>query len=306
VQGGSGTGLFENLSTGTVRKAGGTGQTLLGGGGLTFMNQGVVEAEAGAVHFDGASTHSDAVLHAAAGTAVYLDTGTATFEGTTSGCPVGTVALSTDAVAGAGGAAWDFGGTGLEWTGGSLISGTLTNTGLVRLTGGSTTRSVTGAVLRNEATVEHADTGHLVIATGGTVENAGTWALIGTGALSGTGSLANEEGGVLRKHSSTGTAQLTAGLAASNAGTMRVEDGTLDVDAVFDHQSGGLIEGTGTIDVQDAALTHDGNTGPGLSPGILSWTGDYVMSSGATLRIEILDDGGGWHYRWARPPRRVR
>ncbi|NBC17994.1 MAG: T9SS type A sorting domain-containing protein [Bacteroidetes bacterium] len=292
VQGGSGTGLFENLSTGTVRKAGGSGQTLLGGGGLTVVNRGVVEAETGAVHFDGASTHSDAVLHAADGAAVYLGTGTATFEGTTSGCPVGTVALSTDAVAGTGSAAWDFGGTGLEWTGGSLTSGTLTNTGLVRLTGSSTTRGVDDAIFRNEATIEHIDAGHLVIAGGGAVENAGTWDLPGTGALTGTGSLTNESSGILHKRSSTGTAQIAAGLAVSNAGILRVEDGTLDVDAALDHQSGGLIEGTGTIDLQDAALTLSGDTGPGLSPGILSWTGDYMVNSDAALRIEVLDDGG--------------
>jgi hypothetical protein len=51
-----------------------------------------------------------------------------------------------------------------------------------------------------------------------------------------------------------------------------------------------------TIDVELAAVTNDGIVAPGLSPGLLAWTGAAPFSGVATLEIEIGGTAAGTQY----------
>src|SRR5690606_4857019 len=127
----------------------------------------------------------------------------------------------------------------LEWTSGYMAGGTLTNNGTVRLTGGSGSRGLNGAVLRNQGTVEHTDSGIFYIYNGGRAENAAAWNAAGEGDLygsSGTGTFVNEAGGTFTKSGAGTTTQFVAGgLVVENAGTMHVASGILRFDRPSTH-----------------------------------------------------------------------
>lgn len=87
-----------------------------------------------------------------------------------------------------------------------------------------------------------------------------------------------QSGGTMTK---TGAGNLVASTAFSNAGTVSIETGTLDLSSTFTNT--GAIKGTGTLDL-GATNTNTGTFAPGLSPGTLGVVGNYVNS---TLDIEI-------------------
>ena len=266
---------------------------------FSFENSGTIDVQAGPLRISVISTHTDAVLNTAAGATLHFMTfvfpSVATFNGTTTGLQDGDLVVEQDFAGGAD-AVWAFTGNGLTWAGGALTAGTLTSQTPIRIDGAED-KGVDGAtaLFRSEAPVTHEE-GTFVVAGGGRVENASVWAVQGdpdyTGAT-GTGTFVNEAGATFKKTAGSGaTVFADGGLLFDNAGTVSVESGEVDIDRPFAHQAGALIQGTGTVDVAGATFTHGGDTGPGVSPGVLAWEGAYAMGSTATLHIEIVDDAG--------------
>jgi hypothetical protein len=95
--------------------------------------------------------------------------------------------------------------------------------------------------------------------------------------------------GLLRKTGGTGTSFVsTGGLAFNNGptGVVSALSGTVDFDGSVTTEPGSLIQGF-AVNTQNASVTDNGTTGPGTSPGILSWVGSYAPRAGARLAIEL-------------------
>ena len=228
-----------------------------------------------AARFDGAA------LSAEAGASLRIWSVDQTWAGTTTGAPAGTVTIDpggTGSLVAEAGAAWDLGGEGLSWVSGFLTSGTLTNTGLLVLDGiNFNSRGIDAATLANTGTLLW-EREEFRLGNGGTIENSGT--------------LRTGLGTTLKSLDDAGGA---GGLV--NTGLVSAENLTLDVNVPFDHQTGGVIGGTATLDLTGATLTHDGDTAPGTSPGQLNWNGaDWAPSAGSTLFIEIGGATAGADY----------
>jgi hypothetical protein len=245
------------------------------------------------------STHTDALLTTSTGATLRLASSSAplvaTFVGAIAGAQSGDLVLAQDFAAGTD-AVWAFTGNPLTWAAGLLTSGALTSQTPILITEAAD-KGVDGttSLFRCEANVTHED-GSFIVAGGGRVENRAVWEVQGDPDYqgdTGKGTFVNEAGAILRKTAGSGaTIFAGGGLAFENRSTVSVESGELDVDCQFDHQTGALIQGTGTFDISGATFSHSGDTAPGLSPGILAWQGAYAMESSSTLHIEIVDDSG--------------
>ena len=296
----TGTGRFVNEAGALFEKTN-AGLANVGNSGLTFQNDGTVSVLAGELDFDVPSIHTDAVLTTAAGSTLRFSSGLPTFAGTVSGAQSGV--LRTELAFAAVDAELAFTGTGIEWTANYLESGTLTNTGLIRLAGGTASRGVRGAtaVLRNEGTVEHSNNGFFYVYNGARAENAALWQLQDTGDLlgfTGTGLFVNEASATFEK-TNVGLANISnAGLTFQNDGTVSVLAGELDVDVPFDHQAGALIQGDGTFDITNSSpFTFDGDVAPGsMAPGLLTWQTVYAPVGSSALRVEIGGSAAGTDY----------
>ncbi len=250
-----------------------TGSTELRRGGLvgeSFDNNGTVNVTSGTLNLRTDARHDNAILTADAGAELILASGTHTFAGTTTGAPDGDVVLSADAVAEAG-ASWDFGGEGLQWRDRFLEAGTMTNDGLVVLNGNNfNSRGISGA------TTEFVNAGSVLwTAQEFTLFDGGTWTNNGTLATNNAASTLNLRRGGL------------VGELFDNAGIVRADSGRFDVNVPFNHQAGALIQGTDEIDILGSTFTHEGDTGPGASPGLLTWTGAWAPDIASTLFIEL-------------------
>ncbi|HUG09429.1 MAG TPA: immunoglobulin domain-containing protein, partial [Opitutaceae bacterium] len=155
--------------------------------------------------------------------------------------------------------------------------------------------------------------GALSFATGTVWENQGALALATTGSLSG-GTFNNSVSGTVTR---SGTGISTIANTFNNAGTVNVASGTLQLSgngsdtgtynisagATLGISSGtrtweasAIVGGSGMVNRTGGTLVNHGTVRPGSSPGVLSWTGAFPMSSSdAALRIEIagLDAGTG-------------
>jgi len=83
----------------------------------------------------------------------------------------------------------------------------------------------------------------------------------------------------------------------SNTGTFTINDNaTVTIGGgggaarTFTNEVGGLLQGTGTLNVGTATFMNDGTVGPGLSPGEFTFIGTYNQSSTGQLFIEIGGD----------------
>ncbi len=293
----NGGNAFDN--DGLFQKSGGTDVSLVSRSGLDFDNAGTVDAQAGTIQFDGNGAHDGGVFAADASAEVFFNAGTHTIVGTISGTPEGVVRLDADATL-AGGTV-DFGGSGFEWQGGNF--GTVTNVGLLKLTTGGQKDLNGGSTLTNESLVEMSDTGLLRFFGSGSVfvnASGATFDLRSDASFTifnGGNSVSNS--GLFQKTGGTGSSQVSrGGLDFTNnaGGVVSAESGTLDADGVFVHADGALIQGTATFDRAGAALTQNGDTGPGVNPGpgVLAWTGAFVPQSTSVFNVEVAgNDGAG-------------
>ena len=299
--GSTGEGTFANEPTGIVTKSG-SGLSTVSGGNLTFDNAGVIDVQGGEFRLTSPSVHTEATLTTASGAILQFSGGGATFVGTVSGEQAGTL-LTSDALTAGADAEWAFTGTGIEWASNYLGAGALLNSGLLRLTGGASSRGVRNAdvVLRNEGTVEHSGTGAFYVYLGAVVENAAVWSVTDEGDFigsTGPGTFVNAISGRLTKSGEGTLTQLTGGgIVFENAGRVIVESGEFDINSPFSHASTGAISGNGTVDVLGAGtLMLDGRTRPGASPGLLTWQGDWSPTAEAALGIEVTGSTPGTEY----------
>ena len=295
--------VFANEASGTLRKSGGTGASVISSGALRLDNAGVTEVQTGELRIDVPSAHTDATFAVSAGALLRFGSGGAAFFGTLSGDPAGILQID-DSFTAPDGATWDVGGTGVAWLSGYLSDGTVTNVGLVRIGGGSVVgvNTTSSALFRNESTVEHVgDTPVSLTGADARIENAALWDIQGNGGLEGftaaVSVFANEASGTFRKSGGTGASVLFGGaLRFENAGVVSVESGEIDVNRPFDHQAGATIQGTGIFDVAGSALTFAGDVGPGASPGLLTWQTAYEPLATSSLRIELGGTTAGTDY----------
>ena len=187
----------------------------------------------------------------------------------------------------------------LNWSGGTL-AGTLTNEGLLRLTSSSSKTLGAGSTLTNDGTIEH-ELGNFVFQPDAKVVNNATFDLQGDADLwvQFDGNRRFENNGLFKK--SVGTGESIVSRASGGAllnfynnpnGIVSAEAGTIRADGPFAHAEDALIQGVATVEFASGTLTHAGDTGPGLSPGVLNWTGTFNPQPTATFTVDIAGSGG--------------
>ncbi|MEM1116978.1 MAG: hypothetical protein AAGJ11_10765 [Bacteroidota bacterium] len=290
----SGGGTLLNEAGATVEKTGPNTWTI----GTPSENRGLFDVAQGEMRFNGASRQENAAYVVDAD-AVLAFTASVTIAGTLTGEPDGRLYVS-NATEADGTATVNLGGTGLEWTGNYLESGTLVNEGLLRWTTNVNSRGVRGgATLRNEGTLRWEDAGNVFLGGGARIENAATLVHVGTsGSLlqtSGSGTIVNEAEGTLQK---TGTGTWTVGVPSENAGTLDVAEGELRLNAPNAHQdpevavaSGATLAITNPFTLSGTmtgapegrlyasnAITASASAALNLGGTGLEWTGNYLES----------------------------
>lgn len=112
----------------------------------------------------------------------------------------------------------------------------------------------------------------------------------------------NNQGTFRKLPGNTGTTEFS-GVAFNNTGTVEVLSGTLRFSSSYTQTSGatilngGALASTTTLNIQGGSLSgfgtitanvsNAGTVAPGLSPGILTISGNYTQTSGGLLNIEI-------------------
>ena len=258
-------------------------------GSRNALISGLIDVEVGTLDIHVDTRYVGASVAVAAGASLQLDQGVHTFDDVFSGTPVGDVLLSTTVVVNPG-AFWDLGGAGLQWQSGFLTGGeTLTNEGLLVINGApiGAVRGVEGlgtVLVNGDIGTVRFETDDLYLRDDGAIRNEGMMrvAYTGDGTLPWLGA----------NGADTGSRVFT------NTGSLLVDSATLfDVNVTFVHADGAVIGGTGAIDMGGATLTHDGDTAPGTSPGLLTWNGsDWAPSASAALQIEIGGAVAGTDY----------
>jgi len=293
---GTGSRRFEN--NGLFVKTGSTGgNSIVSTSGFSFDNNGTVDAEAGEIRFSGGdNTHDNGVFEADVDAVVNFLSGSHTIVGSMTGTPAGLIQTSAVLQDDGSGGVIDFGGTGLSWEGGSF-GGTLTNEGLLRLASGSNKTLSANSELVNEETIEH-EQGLFILGVDALVDNTAGATFDSQAdvnfSISGTGSRRFENNGLFVKTGSTGGNSIvsTSGFSFDNFGTVRIEEGEVRGTGPFLHDTSALIEGVGTFNPPTSNFTHAGDTGPGLSPGVLNWTGTFNPQTTATFIVDIAGSGG--------------
>ncbi|MEP0546599.1 MAG: tandem-95 repeat protein, partial [Rhodothermales bacterium] len=175
----------------------------------------------------------------------------------------------------------------------------VTNAGLLRLTTAATKQIAGNAAVTNEGTAVMADLGNLQFLGGNSLftNAAGATFDLQSDAdfiiFNGGNSVSNS--GLFQKTGGSDVSQISqSNLAFNNnaGGVVSAESGVIDVNGVFVHADDALIQGTAEIDFLGATLTHNGDTGPGVSPGTLVWDGPFAPSATAILNVEIGGNGG--------------
>gem|GEM_PF-5981183 len=228
---------------------------------------------------------------ASTGAELALSFGPYAVSGTLSGDPAGELFLDSGSVVDidATGATFDFGGTGIDWRGGTINipSGvTLRNADLMLLTD-NTSKTVSGGRLANEGNLLGIG-GAFVLASDAELDNTGLLELQDGRDLTGSGSpgmLINR--GVLQSIGAT-TSAITVDTENRSGGVIDVIEGTLRYNGALNNDPGGVIMGTGTIDVLSATVVNEGIFAPGGSIGTLNHAGTYdQLESTATLEVEL-------------------
>ena len=161
-----------------------------------------------------------------------------------------------------GGATFNFPTGLLQWTGGAFFGNTLTNSGVITMSG-SADKGLSGT-LNNNGTIIQAGTGNLVVSGYATINNNGVLDFQGDAQINGSGTLYNF--GMLSKSAGTGVSAIgppdpISGNSyfnfANNGGTIDVQTGTIDLavgggysdctGGVFNASAGAVLEITGTL-----------------------------------------------------------
>ena len=189
-------------------------------------------------------------------------------------------------------ASFDFTGSGaVEWNTRFLSGGgTLTNNHVIQTIPG-TNKIINGAsTLINNA--EYRSSDFVRIGTNSTLTNSATGVIdIETfGSSFGTIDSAPHtfnNSGVLIASFPTNTTVISAPV--TNFGVIEVTSAEIDFTNTLINETSGIIKGAGTIDLPNNPedFINNGTFSPGLSPGILSISGDYSSTASSILNIEI-------------------
>ncbi len=188
-------------------------------------------------------------------------------------------------------ASFDFTGNAtIDWVSGSLVGGgTLINNSTIDvLVNDVFIQEI--SLLTNNSLIQFTGTGNIYIGEDSELRNS-TIGLVdfqanGSGiSPSGNGiNLLNNQG--LVKNTSGGNVTISA--ETENSGTIEATSGVMSISTSLNNQIGGRLSGVGTINLPSIAnLTNDGNVSPGLSPGTLTLSGNYLSSSNSVLEMEL-------------------
>ncbi len=114
---------------------------------------------------------------------------------------------------------------------------------------------------------------------------------VGAGAV-----LVNATNGVIEANVGPGGPRTISG-SVTNQGLLSLDGVTLNLTTgPFVNDVPGLITGTGAISFSGNIFTNHGTVSPGASPGILSFSGNYIQSAAGRLNIEINGTTEGTNY----------
>jgi hypothetical protein len=316
------------VNAGTVRTSAGTGTAFIGT--AIFNNKGgTVEADAATLSLGAGAVLSTTATFSAASGAVLDMTGNqnTTYTGSFSGSGAGTVQINGGTLAvGTAGASFQFSGSLLQWTGGTISGpGTLTNQGT--LTIGANDKTLNGT-LQNTGTVKDIGNGNrFFITSSGTFMNqAGAiFDFIGPG---GAGIFDSNQfngkqskfinAGTLRTSAGTGTAFVGPVIFDNEGGTVEADAATLALGAgavmsstaTFTAAAGAVLDLTGNQNSNytgsfsgtgaGMVLLKGGTLGVGAAGAtfqfggsLLQWTGGTISGPGTLLNQGTLTIGGG-------------
>ena len=261
----------------------------------TYLATGVTTASGATVTFDAASTITGI------GSPLTISGGTVNFS---SGDPINTTTLNfsggslggTDTVTVSGLTTWT--------AGGMSGAGTTYTDGGLSLSGAAT-KDVSGSrVLNTTGNTTWTGTGGIRVGSSAAIHNTGIWDCQNDASialLSNPAIFYNDAPGVFRKSAGAGTTTVgipftTSGFVDALSGTLSFPNGYPQTAGVTTQNGGvitsptpldiqgGLIRGIGTV---AASVTNAGQTGPGLSPGILATSGSYTQTAAGSFAVEI-------------------
>ena len=289
-------------NSGTIRKAGGTGNSLIS----TVINNysGTLDVETGTLTLQphtnigliGSMTGgtfdvvAGAVLDLTGGSSAGLYTGTYTGSG------AGVVSLNSGTLAiGQGGATFNFPPGLFQWSGGTIdvSNGSLANTGSLTITGDGTQEVLTSGgyspgALINQGTIVQDDLSNLTVTLAAELRNQGSYTFQGDGSISGgniqgyVGILTNSGSGMITKAAGTGTSTISCPW-ANTGGTINVQTGTISLatpSGVFQTPVANTSTG-GTFNVAAGAVLD-------LTGGVTAgyYTGTYTGSGPGTISLK--------------------
>ena len=269
--------LFTNR--GLFVKTGGTGAAAVSASFTNDASEGAatVRASAGTLRFSGPVTLAGGTYDALAGATLAFSTGNLSATGRMVGAPSGTVVFENgNFYADGAEAVLAFTGTGLRWLDGSFArrgEGTWVNAERLVVAGASQ-KYVQGATLVNRKRVE----------MGGPLQ------------LYNGGYLVNDTTGTFQVADGATISNYAANLFTNRGLFEKTGTGSATVSASFTNTSRGTIGGEGVLQFS-RLVRNDGAVAPGLSPGLLTWTGAFGMdSTSAALDVEIGGAAAGTGY----------
>ncbi len=276
---------------GTVKKsAGSPSASSYISGSFNNAANGVIEVDGGVLELGGGSNQGGTFNVASGGVLDLTGGGDVTYGGTYTGSGQGVVRLQNGTLHVAqGGATFDFPGTLFQWSGGNLVDNTLTNTGVLNITGQGRLFST----LDNSGTIEETGTGNLLV-TNGTINNlqGATYAFAGDNGVQPFfgGSTFNNSGTVVK---TAGTGTSTLGGTVNNLGTVEADSGTLSLNGSLTQLSGNTLSGgtwnavvSGSLNLNANVTTDQASValnGPGAS--IPSLANLDTIASGGSLTV---------------------
>jgi parallel beta-helix repeat protein len=328
-----GSATFNN--TGILKKSAGTGNSSIS---IPLIHTaGTVDAQSGTLLLDGGGTGSAAF--AASGAAAILQFRSGTWDlnaGTTFSGP-GTVSIFTSGTVSVNAAISTPAATSLSFTAGTLQgtgtltangpflwnAGLMTGTGTMQVNGPFTCQGIVGIanghILNTAgATTWNPTNGQGVrMGTGAVINNSGTWDASTDAVIvnfyGGVATFNNMGTGTFQKSAGTGTSAVNVTM--TNAGTVNVGSGTLQLNTSSYTQTagitkltggaltstgvllfqGGTLGGSGTV-TAPVTVTNTASLAPGLSAGTLNLVGSYTQSGSAAYKVEIGGLTSGTQY----------
>ncbi|HYC50739.1 MAG TPA: hypothetical protein VEB19_06510 [Gemmatimonadaceae bacterium] len=180
-----------------------------------------------------------------------------------------------------------------------LLNGTIAGSGNIDvstngsfLISGDAAMGLTNRVIRNAGlTFLAADVGSLQLHNGSRIENLANGEFMTQGEIDiaqGTGAVGSVRNDGLYQMITAGVGTHTIGVAFENNGTIEMFNGTMAFTGPsVVNSSTGSMRGTGTLSLGATTVQQAGIIEPGLSPGLLSFTGALPLQASSRVNIEL-------------------